>query len=270
MPDKNILILCVNYNSEFDTIGFFRDVEKQSISNQIQFVAVCNGSKSMLLEGIEEACSPRFSVYYCKENNGYFNAAHEAYMYIRDGKKSYKHVVVSNADVKLGDQYFFENYLRLNGSGCIVAPSITTLDGRRQNPFLRKRPSKIKLLFLKWIFRFWVAFGIYSYLSALRQLSVSGRIDGDYRNAFIYAPHGSFIIFKEKYFSMGGTLEHDSFLYGEELHVGEQVRKLEERIEYLPELSVLHKEHAVTSSLGLKKKSSLLYLATIKILKRYY
>jgi len=89
-------------------------------------------------------------------------------------------------------------------------------------------------------------------------------------NTFIHAPHGSFVIFKELYFSMGGTLAHDSMLYGEELHVGEQVRTFDKKIEYLSELKVLHKEHAVTSSLGLKKKSTLLYLATTKILKRYY
>lgn len=269
MTNRKILILCVNYNSDLDTKDFFFDVKSQSVSDQIQFIAVCNGSKSVLLDSMAEEYGACFSVYYCTKNDGYFNAAHDAYMSEKN-KNLYQHIIVCNADVKLPDQYFFENYLREHRTGCVAAPRITTLDQRHQNPFLKRRPKKIRLLFLKWIFKFWLVFKIYSYLSSLRQLRErpSAGIDEGYM--FIYAPHGSFIIFKQSYFSMGGTLEHDSLLYGEELHVGEQVRMLGQQIEYLPDLEVLHKEHAVTSSLGLKKKAYLLHLATENILKRYY
>ena len=63
----------------------------------------------------------------------------------------------------------------------------------------------------------------------------------------IYAPHGSCIIFNKNYFERGGTLDHISFLFGEEIFVGETVRNLRLNVLYIPEIKVRHYEH---SSIG--------------------
>jgi GT2 family glycosyltransferase len=62
----------------------------------------------------------------------------------------------------------------------------------------------------------------------------------------IYAPHGSFLIFNWSYFSTGGTLDHPTFLFGEEIFVAEAARRLKLRVVHDPRLVVFHEEHATT------------------------
>ena len=86
----------------------------------------------------------------------------------------------------------------------------------------------------------------------------------------IYAPHGSFMIFPKYFFESGCNLDHKSFLYGEELFVGERCRLNGIEVVYDPDLEVLHKEHAVTSAIGIKKKAGYLAGATSFIRKEFY
>jgi GT2 family glycosyltransferase len=86
----------------------------------------------------------------------------------------------------------------------------------------------------------------------------------------IYAPHGSCIILNKNYFKRGGTLDHISFLFGEEIFVGETAKRLGLNVLYVSEIQVRHYEH---SSIGnfISRKINKFYRQSIKdILASYY
>ena len=61
---------------------------------------------------------------------------------------------------------------------------------------------------------------------------------------FIYAPHGSFIIFSKYYFNNSGYLDQNLTMYGEEFTTAEIAKSLEMSIYYEPDLEVTHVEHS--------------------------
>src|SRR6185437_3069774 len=70
--------------------------------------------------------------------------------------------------------------------------------------------------------------------------------DTNGKREFIYAPHGSLIIFSRRFFEAGGYLDKDLFLYGEEISVAEMCRSLSLPVLYEPRLRVVHNEHQST------------------------
>jgi len=64
------------------------------------------------------------------------------------------------------------------------------------------------------------------------------------KRKFIYAPHGSFIIFSKNFFQSGGYLDQNLTMYGEEFTTAEIANKLKTRIYYEPDIEVVHLEHS--------------------------
>src|SRR4029077_13065198 len=56
----------------------------------------------------------------------------------------------------------------------------------------------------------------------------------------VFAPHGAFVVFHKSYFEAGGTLRYGSFLFGEEIFVGETALRLGRRVVFDPRLEVIH------------------------------
>jgi GT2 family glycosyltransferase len=85
----------------------------------------------------------------------------------------------------------------------------------------------------------------------------------------IFAPHGSCIIFNKNYFERGGTLEPISFLFGEEMFIGETARRINLEVVYVPDLQVSHTEH---SSFGnfISRRTNTYYRQSINDMIHYY
>ena len=62
----------------------------------------------------------------------------------------------------------------------------------------------------------------------------------------IYAAHGSMFGLSRTFFERGGRIGYESFLYGEEIHIAEQSRRLGLRVRFEPSLVVRHEAKAVT------------------------
>jgi len=60
----------------------------------------------------------------------------------------------------------------------------------------------------------------------------------------VYAVHGSFLVFSHLFFSRGGRIDEDMFLFGEEAFVAEECRRLGLPVTYDPGMRVDHNEHA--------------------------
>ena len=64
------------------------------------------------------------------------------------------------------------------------------------------------------------------------------------KGGFIYAPHGSFIIFSKYFFNNGGYLDKNLTMYGEEFTTAEIAKNLKISIYYEPDIEVIHVEHS--------------------------
>jgi GT2 family glycosyltransferase len=173
-------------------------------------------------------------------------------------------VIVSNVDLLVADAQFLDKLaaLRARPRLGVVAPSIrSALTGRDQNPFMRKRPSAMRMHVYKWMFRSWLVLNAYELASAaFHKVRNAGRARpgasaGLRENSAgtIYAPHGSFLIFSKEYFRDGGNLDFPCFLFGEEVYLAEGLRKLGLDVVYEPSLEVVHQEHKSTKMVKSRK-----------------
>ncbi len=272
MTDK-ILVICVDYQSENETISYVSDIRSQSISDQIDIIVVCNSGTQKLDRALSNFSD--IYLYDFHQNMGYFPAADAGLQEYLKVNEMPKLVIVSNTDIRIKQDRFFDKLLNAPYCFDVLGPSIINLIGQDQNPFIRKRLTISKLKFLLNVFRFYPLYYLYSYLSNIKIKIKSGFQktdvgDNDLRHESIYAPHGSFIVFAQSYFSKGGDLSHDSFLYGEELYVAETAIKYSMNVVFEKSLCIEHLEHVTTGLIGSRKKAKYLYDATKHILIKFY
>jgi GT2 family glycosyltransferase len=121
----------------------------------------------------------------------------------------------------------------------MVAPAVMLGGETPQNPFLSKRPSRARM------WGYTVAFR-----SALLTRLMDVLLDLKRRRArqspptrgpqSIYAPHGSIVFVRAAFFERGGTLAYRGFMFGAEIHLAEQSRRLGMTVLFLPSLQVVH------------------------------
>jgi GT2 family glycosyltransferase len=192
---------------------------------------------------------PDVRVYGDGKNRGYFGGA--AFGFANEGNLHPAWVLVSNCDVFLRNERFFEELSSLEGMCrdnrvALVAPSILSgRTGRDQNPHYRTRPLAWKYRTLAFLFRSYAVALVYRGLAHVKS-SIEGRRLERRRGKpeEVYAGHGSFVILHKSFFDAGGTLDYDCFLYCEEVHLAEQIRERGLKVIYWPKLQVCHAEHA--------------------------
>ena len=259
----SVLVLCVNYHNDRDTVAFVKGLLALEASDQLQIVVVDNSVREFPEPKLDSLSSsdPRVRVLHPKRNLGYFGGAAWGLRQHLSAAPLTDWVVVANTDISFPDYDVLTRLSRLpKGESPVIAPAIrSNLSGTDQNPYMSKRPSGVRMHFYKWVFRYYPLFVIYHQLSAAKQkitalFHSSGRSasgSGEAKEAQrqpIYAPHGAFMIFHRSYFQAGGSFDYAVFLFGEEIFVAETVRRLGLTVMYEPSLVVVHREHATTGS----------------------
>lgn len=151
-----------------------------------------------------------------------------------------------NTDLELDRECFTTLIEGVPDSAAIVAPAVHLPDGTHQNPYMRTRPSTARMLWMRVVFRTaWTAWAWTLAHDVVRRLRPTTRVDGQRATERIYAPHGSIVFFRREFFAAGGKLDFGSFMFGEELHVAEQARRLAMAVLYEPGCRVLHNAHGV-------------------------
>lgn len=269
-PNGSILIICINYHSEKDTQDYIQNLLDQECSDLLRVIVVDNSERENLDDHLNNLAGSdsRISVLKPGQNLGYFGGAYWAVQQYLASVPLPDWVVVSNIDISFPDRNFFLNLFDFysESAPAVLAPAIySTCSGLDQNPCMTKRPSAIHMYFLKWITTHYYMCTAYLFLSLVKkrmrnlfykiQLEKKEKnIPGRKQTHSIYAPHGSFILFHRSYFESGGNLNHGAFLFGEEIFVAETTRRLGLTINYDPRLVVIHREHAVISTLKNKRK----------------
>ncbi len=244
-----ILLCCVNYNS-FDRLEKYLFSINQSLTEvgtaiDLTVLVADNSGKE------EEITVPeglRVKHYFTRKNLGYINAVDYAILQTGTDLLQYDYTIVSNVDI-LMDKSFFRFLERWVPEPDVawLAPSIITLGTNRdRNPKILKRPGLQHMRRLQWMYKHPVLFWTNKLRNRLKRYSASSA------ESYIYAGHGSFMLFTQPFISRIRTFKFPSFLYGEEIFFGELVRRENMRVKYVPELIIADEAHASTGSVSLK------------------
>lgn len=126
-----------------------------------------------------------------------------------------------------------------------VAPAIFMEGTISQNPFFERRPARLRMWLYTVVFRSRLLTRILDWLLAIKRQR-SAPVDGGSPRP-IYAGHGSAILLRKSFFERGGTLQFGGFMYGEEIHLAEQVRATGGTILYVPQVRARHAGGSTTA-----------------------
>ncbi|MDI6891116.1 MAG: glycosyltransferase [Thermodesulfovibrionales bacterium] len=263
MNKCSILTICVNYNNDTKTQQFVSELLAQK-GDFSQKVIIVDNSESPSFD------SPLYNLFKSDsrvliinsgKNLGYYGgAAWGLREYIKEFPLP-EWIIICNIDIDLIQPDLLSNLRALYSAShyAIIAPAIiSAVSGRDQNPYMRTRPTRLRMHFYKWTFRYYPISMIYQLLALLknkilfilkRALVRSNTNSGQkfLVPQQIYAPHGSFVVYNRKYFESGGTLDHGVFLFGEEIFIAETAKRLGLTIAYDPRLQIKHQEHSTTN-----------------------
>ena len=272
MPEKknlNILFICVNYNTYDELNNFLRSVEQAynqlADDTKVSFLVIDNSTDYAEIV-------PNYSFKLIQEktddNLGYFGGFQYGLKIVKDYINKYDYIVVSNADVTIDANFFCElkEVILENNVGCIAPSIYSVLENKDRNPKIVKRITLKKLKILKVLYKFPFLNLLYEKLVYPIRRKNTQKIKGGY----VYAAHGSFMMFTKKSFDFLMGMEYPIFLFGEEIFVAENLMRNSLKTIYIPEIKVYDTEHASTS--GLKKKSyyNYNYEAICMLIKEYF
>ena len=248
--DIEVLVICVNYYTDTDTVDYVNSILLQRGAERINIVVVDNNKESVLRGQLP--ADKRIFVYAPGENLGYYGAASWGLRRYLEVRAMPEWVVVSNTDLKFVQDDFFLRLVEY-GKGHqygVVAPAIVMEGSGEQEIYMQHRPSRIRMWLYTWVYRFYPIWLVYAWMSAMKR-----RLRAVVKPAYIgqpvqiYAPHGSFIAFRRRYFEAGGSLDYGSFLFNEEIFVAETARRLGLTILYDPRLKLIHMARRAVRSL---------------------
>lgn len=249
----NILIKSVCYNNFSDAYQYVQSLSRAltdaSLPILVEFQLVNNGN-SFNREELDLINSvPSLNITYIENplNSGYFPGCMYANKELVDTEGRYDVLIISNVDLEV-DKSFFAILASIKDSykdsPVILAPSIYSLsEDKDRNPKILKRFTKKQMQ--KYLFLYAVPYLHHFYKKTLYKLK---RIDSAeaLSGQTIYAPHGSFIVFNGGQQYWKDFLSYPVFLFGEEIHIGEQAIKHQISVRYQPELKVIDSDHAST------------------------
>lgn len=176
-------------------------------------------------------------------------------------------IICSNNDVEVDiNKDFISRVINIfenDKNIAVIGPRIRDLQGGDQNPFIRIRPNYNRFL-LNFVYKTKVGKLIFlvRHLYLNKYFGEGKKKIESFGKEYVYALHGSFLIFTPVYFRYFNGFDDSTFLYAEEDILGEQLCKNGLSMYYTDEIQILHKEDGATDELMKKnyKKKRLFYL----------
>jgi len=266
---KNIVFLCVNYNSYEELNNYLVSIDEAAkcMPDCVVKVLVADTTTEDVQSVNTDFSHVSIEVFASKQNLGYIGGIRQ----LISGLEAFQfdYVIVSNVDVIVPSD-FFETLLayKLVDNIGWIAPSIySATESKDRNPKLLVRPSKRHLQIAKslyihpWIYNMYVKF-IYSQRKPNKLTLTESRT--------IYGGHGSFMIFTDIKFVSQAVSQYQAFLFCEENLFAEELRRLNKTVQYVPEIRVTDLDHASTSKLRGTTYCRWNRAALSFILKHYY
>jgi GT2 family glycosyltransferase len=284
---NKILIITVNYRNTEPTSSLVRSIQKCFNNDNIKLCIVDNDTTAdsfASLNKIKDTASFQIEIIRSDKNRFYWAGAKLGLdKYFKDIQK-FDWIIVCNNDIEFNDDKFFQKLSNLNHDEYqIIAPQIkSTKSQKNLNPFLLNPISRIQDIYYTLYYanaltaKFIHAVGnLLNQKLAHRSLVEGKGVGGSKiknqksKNQKIYAPHGSCMIFSNHYFIKGGYLDTGFTMYGEEVSTAEIAKKMNTNIYYIPELSLVHRDHQSTGQSNWKTNYNHSKVTYLYIKKKY-
>lgn len=258
------LFLLVCYYNEDEISHFLRNqLAKQSCGDYCVIIAD-NGSRNKSILNDLANDDPRIRVASCPLNLGYLGGAAFA-LADYPGNILPGLVILCNTDILFSSADFLKKLLEKSKTNPfhILGPDVYSERFRlHQNPYIPRRIPRRKMKSLKIFTSSYCLYNLFLLIYYFLNLLLPGRKNhiapDTHGPRQVYSVHGSFIVFSETFFECGGNLNYDSFLFGEEIFIGELAREKEMKVIYDPDFQIIHREHSTTGLF--KSKTAVKYL----------
>jgi GT2 family glycosyltransferase len=252
---NKIAFVILNYKTYKDTIELLKNLSKQIWFTKIKIYVVDNGSNNESCEELKKFQKIiKFKLIESKVNLGFANGNNLGIQKAKEDGCEF--IICSNSDIIIPFQNnfidkIFKIYKKDDKIG-IIAPSIKNLDGIYQNPFRQirfnnKEIIKMKLFYLTGFYKIYYFLRIYVFYDLITKLSKKRRKNVKnntflHGSSYIYAPHGSFIIFTPSFFKYYNGFDNGTFLYCEEFILAEMLKNKNLKCWFENSIIVIHKE----------------------------
>lgn len=272
--DSIILLGIVCYENEEEVCQFLRKLSEQKYCEKLAIsITVNKASNKQIIEQFIKEIDLKCYLFEPGKNLGYLNGC---IFGIRECSKfmRFQWGIICNTDITFSNDEFFSMLYKANYEENIwgIAPSIKLLDGGYQNPYIETCPTYTSFRIRKKIFSNVVSFTMYSLGSVIKKdiFKNTHKTEKLEKSKLIYAPHGSFMIFRKPLFDILCTEKNDIFLYCEEEYIAGLVKENGKTIIFDPNLKVIHNEHQTLGKINYSNKQRW-YIQSMKFLDtRFY
>lgn len=260
---NKLLFVCINYNNEIEVKKYLENI-KEVIKNPKEIIVV-NNSLTKNLDKILKLEGLIINIFTPHNNLGYLNGLFYGINEYKKSKELPQWIVLSNTDIEI-KKFKFKDKNYSSNIYCIAPEIFSVFNRSYQNPFYKFRLQKKRIKRIIMVKRFFLLDIIYEKLSQIKNKISLSR---DTSSSYIYAPHGSFFLLKKDFFLMKEQ-KYFNLLYGEELFIAEELRKINKKIYFDKNLRINHLEHSTTNLMERKIKNKILIESLYQILRKYY
>jgi len=242
-------VVTIHYHNSADLVCFLESLDRARMPEEAtrKVVVVNNGGNVQKLNGA--------FVVQPETNLGYINGCHlgiERFADLYGGHP--KWWVVTNTDLRVNPS-FFSCLLQKSWPTSVgwLCPDIREERNWPRNPFHPRRPTarwmrnRVRLLSSSWLTVPYVKASQWK-----RAWMPPPPVPSESRA--IYAGHGSLMVLHRKFFQKGGTLRFGGFLYGEEIHLAEQMNRLGLKVQWTPSLRAMHQGAGVLEQIPITRR----------------
>lgn len=243
---KNILIVCVNYNSYKELYDYLDSVDSSAeLAKKHCRVEVCVADNSTEKQEVDKTLYSHINVQVKSlDNLGYLGGAQAI---INDVKciTDYDYVIISNVDLLIHLDFISQlTRIDIDIDVAWIVPRIYSLSEKRDRSPKITRYTKAKLKALLYMYRFPVLMKLYVHIFYRMKTATAPMFDLE-----IYAGHGSIMVFTRSFFQNYPQINYPIFLYGEELYFAELIRIANMKVQYIPSIYVKDIDHVSTSQM---------------------
>lgn len=256
---KEILLICVNYNSYEALKSFLGSVDRAAYKAETMcHVRVWIADNSEEKQTIETDTYKHVDCYYFTcENEGYIGTV-EKLLKQNNWKdlNNTDYLIISNVDICFAEDTLTQIASISDSTIGWIAPRIySKCRNTEENPQAIYRYSKTKLCLMRWIYSHPTLYKIYR--QTIHQLFQNHRnqLTTQQHQLDIYAGNGSIFIFTKAFMDKITPFHYPCFLYGEELFFAELVRNNQLKTIYCPNIYIENSTPNVsTRNLGYEKR----------------
>lgn len=271
---KKIMHIIILYGNENEVLNHLKDLQKQTIAQNIQVVIVINKINNeeqykKFLQDID-LLYIKIKIYNPNKNLGYLNGCIYGYeMYSEEEKEKFEWYIISNTDIEFENNQFYERLINKNYENNIwcIAPSVyNSKNLSYDNPEYKERVSLNKINLLIFIYSYPFLAKVHESLCKIKGNKIRNKKE---ESQYIYSAKGCFFILKQEIIKILSERKYGVLMYSEESYIAELIKEKEKKIYYESSIEVIHNESMVTDKLGIIKKSK--YISeSLKLIKRNF